>query len=240
MRVPKSIRDFGGWHAVGIEIAIVAIGILIAFSLDSWWDGRQEHARELRHLKALYQEFADNRQRLREKEEFEKQLSARHLALIALMRADPPPQRLDLMRALARVFQARQFEPITAAYDTMIGAGGLSVIRDAELRRSIVELATLLKSRQEEEFAEHAHRALTEAAVGKLGVPHWDALRATSIEAANARAAAWNPEPLLSDAKFQDLLIFRQLQANDLSDYYGRLGKKADDLLRRLTPFATE
>ena len=68
MRVPKSIRDFGGWHAVGIEIAIVAIGILIAFSLDSWWDGRQEHARELRHLKALYQEFADNRHRLREKE----------------------------------------------------------------------------------------------------------------------------------------------------------------------------
>lgn len=240
MRVPKSIREFGGWHAVGIEIAIVAIGILIAFSLDSWWDGRQQHARELGHLKAVYEELTDNRQRLREKEEFEKQLNGRLLALIGLMRADPPTRPLDLMRALAGVFVARQFEPITAAYDTMIGTGGLSLIRDAELRHSIVELASLLKSRQEDEFAENAHRALTEAAIGKLGVAQWDALLTTSVEAASARAAKWNPEPLLSDPKFQELLIFRQLQAKDLSEYYGRLGKKADDLLQRLTPFATE
>jgi hypothetical protein len=240
MRVPKSIRDFGGWHAVGIEIAIVVIGILVAFSLDSWWDGRQQHARELGHLKALYQEFTDNRQRLRDKEQFEKRLNERLLALIGLMRADPPPRSLDLMGALAGVFASSQFEPITAAYDAMIGTGGLSVIRDAELRHAIVELATLLKSRQEDEFAENAHRALTDAAVGKLGVAQWDALRATSVEAAAARAAKWNPAPLLSDPKFQELLIFRQLQANDLWEYYGRLGKRTDDLLQRLTPFATE
>jgi hypothetical protein len=240
MRTSRSIRDFGGWGAVAIEIAIVTVGILVAFSLDSWWDGRQQRAREIVHLKALHQEFAENRQGLRDKEQFEKRLNARLLDVIGLMRADPPPTRLVLMRALAQVFEADQFEPVTAAYDTMIQTGGLSVIRDAELRRSIVELATLLKSRQEDDFAENAHRALTEAAVGKLGLRHWDALSAPSAEVASARAAAWNPQPLLTDTRFQELLIFRQLQAADLSGYYGQLGEKADDLLQRLAPFRTE
>jgi hypothetical protein len=240
IRVPKSIRDFGGWGPVAVEIAIVTLGILLAFSLNSWWEGRQQRAREIVHLKALHQEFAENRQRLRDKEQFEKQLNERLLALIGLMRADPPASRLDLMSALARVFVAHQFEAITAAYDTMIGTGGLSVIGDAELRRSIVEVATLLKSRQETEFAENAHRAMTEAAVGKLGVVQWDALRAPSAEAARARAAQWNPEPLLADSKFQELLTFRQLQALDLWGHYRQLGNKTDELLQRLAPFAKE
>jgi hypothetical protein len=240
IRVPKSIRDFGGWGAVAIEIAIVTVGILVAFSLNSWWEGRQQRALEIVHLKALHQEFAENRQRLRDKEEFEKRLNERLLALIGLMRANPPPTHLELMRAFALIFTSQQFEPITAAYDTMISTGGLSVIGDAELRRSIVEVATLLKSRHEDEFADNAHRALTEAAVGKLGVLQWDALRAPSVEAASARAAQWNPEPLLADAKFQERLFWRQLQAQDLWGHYGRLGKKADELLQRLAPFAAE
>ena len=240
MRTPKSIRDFGGWGAVAIEIAIVTVGILVAFSLDSWWGGRQERARETAHLRALHQEFAQNRQRLRDKEQFERRLNERLLGLIGLIRADPPPTRVALMGALAKVFVAQQFEPVTAAYDAMIGTGGLSLIRDGQLRRSIVELATLLKSRQEDDFAENAHRALTEAAVGKLGLRHWDALSNPSTEAASARAAAWNPQPLITDTKFEELLIFRQLQAADLSGYYAQLGKRADDLLARLAPFATQ
>ena len=233
-------RSLPGWRAVAIEVGIVTLGILIAFSLDSWWDGRQERRLEVGHLRALQQEFTDNRQRLRDKEEFEKGLNQRLLALIGLMRTTPPPARLDLIRALASIFTAKQFEPVTAAYDTVIGTGGLSLIRDAELRRSIVELATLLKSRQEDAFAEEAHRALTEAAVGKLGVVQWDAMAAASPEAAAARAAQWNPGPLVTDARFQELLIFRQLQADDLSDYYGRLGQKADDLLAKLKPLTAE
>ena len=76
--------------------------------------------------------------------------------------------------------------------------------------------------------------------MGKLGVLQWDALRAPSVEAASARAVQWNPEPLLADAKFQELLFFRQLQAKDLWGHYGRLGNKTDELLQRLAPFATE
>ena len=234
----RMVREFGGWGVVTVEILIVTVGIVIAFGLNSWWEGRRDGARELAHLRALYEETVENRKRLAEKEAFEGRLNERLLALIDLIRADPPPPSFEVMGAVAKVFVSRQFEPVTAAYDELVGTGGLALIRNVQLRREIVELATLLKSRQEEEFGERAHQALTAAAVGKLGVAEWGALKAPTPEAATRQASRWNFAPLLKDAKFQDLLIFRQLQAADLHGYYREIGQRTDGLLSRLAGYA--
>jgi len=52
----------GSW--ILAEIGIVVVGILIAFSLNSWWEGRAAAGREQDHLSALQADFTQNVARL--------------------------------------------------------------------------------------------------------------------------------------------------------------------------------
>ena len=49
------------WLRIGAEAVAIIASILIAFSLDAWWDGRELVDRELRYLQSLESDFLENR-----------------------------------------------------------------------------------------------------------------------------------------------------------------------------------
>ena len=52
------------WSRISVETAAIVISILLAFSIDAWWDGRKDQFEEREILFGLEVEFVDLRERL--------------------------------------------------------------------------------------------------------------------------------------------------------------------------------
>jgi hypothetical protein len=60
MTEPKTIA----WKRLAVEAAAIVVSILMAFSIDAWWDGRKDQLEEQEILVGLQVEFIDLRSRL--------------------------------------------------------------------------------------------------------------------------------------------------------------------------------
>ncbi len=52
------------WKRLAVEAAAIVVSILMAFSIDAWWDGRKDQLEEQEILVGLEVEFIDLRSRL--------------------------------------------------------------------------------------------------------------------------------------------------------------------------------
>ena len=52
------------WKRLAVEAAAIVVSILMAFSIDAWWDGRKDQLEEQEILVGLEVEFIDLRNRL--------------------------------------------------------------------------------------------------------------------------------------------------------------------------------
>jgi len=77
------------WKRISAEGAAIVVSILLAFSIQAWWDDRNEVKLEQRLLAALLVEFEQNDQLLRQaREEYElRYVDARRI--LELMDGDP-------------------------------------------------------------------------------------------------------------------------------------------------------
>jgi hypothetical protein len=49
------------WKRLSLEATAIVVSILLAFSIDAWWNERQENVREKHQIQALITEFEGNR-----------------------------------------------------------------------------------------------------------------------------------------------------------------------------------
>ena len=56
----EQIRRFLNWRTAFAELLIVIVGVLIALSVDSWWEERSDRIEEAEHLAALRMETEQN------------------------------------------------------------------------------------------------------------------------------------------------------------------------------------
>ena len=125
------------WAQLGFESVLIVVSILVAFSIDSWWENRQEAVEEQRLLAQLKVEFEANVQQLDEKR-------ARHVeAMDAGFRilaatgpnADVRGLNIDAMQAdLMNVFFKYTFDPQAGVLSSVIYSGKLDLIDSEELR----------------------------------------------------------------------------------------------------------
>ncbi|MGH7472154.1 MAG: hypothetical protein ACRENP_29745 [Longimicrobiales bacterium] len=122
---------------------ILVTGILIAFSLESWWTERGEQKQERAHLTALRADFLQNRERL---DSVAVMLGQVQHAGAALLRAVQDPRRApaadSLSSLVAAVFRLVGFEPVTSAYDNLVNAHDLKLVQDAQLRLALATFAS--------------------------------------------------------------------------------------------------
>src|SRR5512135_117904 len=94
------------------ELAMVVLGILIAFALNSWWEGREAAQRRRAHLQALERDFQENVTRLDALTTFEAGVADASARLLALA-GRPAPLPADTALALVgRVFSSQHFEAV--------------------------------------------------------------------------------------------------------------------------------
>lgn len=223
------------WSWVLAETGIVVVGILIAFGLNSWWEGRTASDRERAHLSALHSDFERNVERLEALAMTQDRVSraSGDLLLIARARASASPDSADHL--MSEVFNSDQFDPVMGAYENLVNSGGLAQIRDSDLQAALASFAAMVDSRYWEEFSTALYLDFNREFMGRLG---WADMilrneLTTGDEASPGPRSGWNLE-LLADPAFQDHLAVRFSSQRDVAAMYRQLAEQAGLVLERI------
>lgn len=161
------------WLRIGAEAVAIIASILIAFSLDAWWDGRQVSAREHQYLVSLDQDFQANQSDLRHTIQVQDSVLESIRGLVLLAATTPPsPTAEPVKRLIARVFRDTNvgFTPNIGTYRELLNTSSLHVLTDDSLRilLSDFDVAAQRIGRLEEGAGDSWSRGVTEHLLTRL------------------------------------------------------------------------
>jgi hypothetical protein len=149
-------------YSVG-EIALVVIGILIAFSIDNWNEERKDLVKEQRILTQLRDEFNANLLQLEEKIATRRTLIASSHNVLGDIDRPDQANRDSLMMRLVLLLNDPTFDPII---NDLAASGNIRLIRNEELKRLLTNWSSDVIALQEVE------KRWTKL-VDELVVPHY-------------------------------------------------------------------
>lgn len=188
-----------GWFAVGVDLLVVVVGILIALQVDAWAQGRADRRLERVYLQHLKEDLEIERSRMDAAERFAdaRIAAARTLSQLA---ADPSSASDNPTRVPWAIETAswRSFPRINAyVYGELQSSGRLVLIQSEQLRRRLAEHYTALQhdARVGEDLS--AQQRFDAATAGLLSMDELEAIeqfaggnRQMSISAQRAVALA--------------------------------------------------
>ncbi len=154
------------WKRVSAEGAAIVISILLAFSIQAWWDGRNELNLERRLLTALLVEFEQNGELLRQAREDYEQRYTDAMRILELMDGDTAEIDVaEFEQLVSSLLWKRTFHLESGAHDGLLASGELSLIRDEALRNRLAAWPSYVAEWSEEQD-------MVFSFVGEVIVPH--------------------------------------------------------------------
>jgi hypothetical protein len=141
-------------YAIG-EIILVVIGILIAVSINNWNENRKLQSEETILLKALKQDFLENKKRLIntiESQEVMIDYSINFIKLITSKTSRTVSQDSILKLKAAGANSWYRAELVNSSFNTIISSGKSNIIRNMSLKKRLVEFSTDMESGFEDDF----------------------------------------------------------------------------------------
>ena len=140
------------WKRISAEAAAIVVSILLAFSIQAWWDDRNDLKLEQRLLTALLVEFEQNGELLRQaREEYERRYMDA-LRILELMDGDPADLDVtEFNRLVSRLLMRQTFHLESGAHDGLLASGELSLIRDEALRNRLAAWPSYVAEWSEEQ-----------------------------------------------------------------------------------------
>lgn len=139
------------YQRLAIEGVVIVVSILLAFAIDAMWEERQLRLEEEDALIALRADFTANLEQIdsiieahllfRERVESMMRLSPEEV------RALPQKKISEYMLALANPWT---FNAITGTTDALLSSGKLGILRDQELRESLITFRGMLSDMAED------------------------------------------------------------------------------------------
>jgi hypothetical protein len=210
--------------AVG-EIAIVALGILIAFGLNAWWVARGERAEEQTHLRALAVDFERNVGLYDELSKNQEGIVQASLELLKLARQNPDADAATVSKLVNRVFSSHRQRPALDAYEALVSSAGLTVIRDEKLRADLAGFADRASDPYQERYSDQIYMAFTTRFIGRLQI-------AGAISQVSPEPQSYGE--LLRDSAFQEHLALRHVIEGDVAAGFRQRLKEAQSILEQL------
>jgi hypothetical protein len=219
-----------------VEIGIVVVGILIAFALNSWWEGRAAGAREQAHLRALHADFTANVERLHALARSQDRVSRASGELLRVARGEGSAAPDSVDHLMGEVFSSDRFDPVMGAYQNLVHSGGLAQIRDDRLRSALASFAATVDSRHAEQFSTTLYLEFNRAFLGRLGWADAVLGEASALDGSRAGGTEgggrWNRE-VVTDPGFQDHLALRFASQREVAAWYRGLAEQAELVLER-------
>jgi hypothetical protein len=143
-RFAERIKE--GWVAVGIELLVVVIGIVLALQVDGWAQGRADHQLERVYLQRLKEDVEIERSRMESAQGYaQRRIEAARLLDRLLTAADVATDHPSQVPWAIETASWRSFPRINAyVYGELQNSGRLVLIRSDSLRRRLAEHYTSL------------------------------------------------------------------------------------------------
>jgi hypothetical protein len=206
------------------EIGIVTVGILIAFTLDAWWDGRSLARDEQAHLRALASDFQQNVDSLKKLIELEQQIAASsHQLLLRAQSNAPSPE--PLTKPFSGVFNSARYEPVMGAYEALVNSAGLTLIHDDSLRAALAQFAAQVNDQYSERWSNELYFAFARDFGGRIVL---------GFQRTNQAEREREFQELLQDPRFQGHIAMRHSAERDMGRKYAALLRNAESVLSQV------
>lgn len=224
------------WFVVTIEVAIVVLGVIIGFQVTSWGQAHDLKDREAVQRAALREDFLANRQQLTGVLADLEVAVARQREMLRVIHGHssrPSPDSLDML-VFSTVTFAR-FEPVMGAYDAMLSAGDLRLIRDPDLRSNLAHFAELADAGFEDEEQMTALRVRLFSLLGEHGdilsvvYPAWRESMGLPTS-----SMTMDVDALLVSPEFSTLVTNMAFGEASMLSYYQRMEEHLDAVLAGL------
>lgn len=140
------------WKRVAVEATTIIVSILLAFSIDAWWQERGERNAELMLLDRLRADFVEMRTTLEAVEKEHRAASEACIALLNYSAGESLPATYEVDKMVALVFLAsRTFNPGAGAIAAFLNSEGAKLIRNQPLADLLLIWPGLVEELQEEE-----------------------------------------------------------------------------------------
>ena len=123
------------WLRLGAESVAIVVSILLAFSLNAWWENRLERELESQQLTRLQVELVTNIELMDEFRFADSSINT-GLRVIEMMEDAQASETVDIMITAASLFnltRASTLEIETSVFDCLVRSGSLDVIRDQQI-----------------------------------------------------------------------------------------------------------
>ncbi len=140
------------WRRILIEGAVIVVSILLAFSIDAWWNDRIEQQREHEQLVSMRAEFMASLSGLDEVLTSIQSHAKNVESLIALLKAAGDEPVLVPGTLLGSAITWRTSDVSTSTLDALMASGDLNLLSNVELRANLAGLPAVLLDVTEDEI----------------------------------------------------------------------------------------
>ncbi|MFT5500987.1 MAG: hypothetical protein ACI88G_001120 [Woeseiaceae bacterium] len=224
------------WKRTAAEGVAVVVSILLAFWIDTLWDGRQEAQLETVYLLELQEDFERNKSLLEDQAAELGETARSMLVLQEQSTLETPSMSVsELNENFGQILNMSSLFLVNRAYANMTGSGDLRIIRSRPLKNALAEyyaaarVITLVQNTHEMELVQIYEPYIIEnldyAAVAVVRIddfPLTPPVEVTSIL------------EVLATRKFRNILIQKSVITTDLINEFRKQLELTDNVLRLL------
>jgi len=147
------------WFTVFLELAVVVVGLFLAFQLDRWYESQRSKSDLQAHLVSLTEDFMENERRLATAIRVGKQEMVAAITLRAEIRKDTPDLPVaELNQLISQTSLLPTFNAVDLAYRNLFSDGMLANLQSLDLKKELAEfyaaneLTQLIQNTQELQY----------------------------------------------------------------------------------------
>jgi hypothetical protein len=217
------------WRQISVETFAIVVSILLAFSIDAWWDGRKDRLQEQEILLGLEIEFVDLRGRL----DHWGQYNRTGMGYIERYLSDAVSEMNR--EAIEATFGHASLVNILdqgGAIDGLIASGRLEIISDREIRARLIKWPDWLEDIHTNDLSarSYAMREITPF-LSKHGFPRTVCPEEYFYTCSGPEAAPASYVRLAEDLEFRALLINRRAWMRAIARDHENAREEADEIL---------
>lgn len=136
----KKLKDRIPWQRLFMQGAMIVTSILTAFTVDTWWEGKQNAVTERKHIEALERDFKIAKARADSSLQVATECKDGIFTLfMAIQQGTSDKLGRSAFTMMIKAIEYEVFSVPTGAYDAMVSAGEVKLLSNRALKQSLAD-----------------------------------------------------------------------------------------------------